>query len=407
MKEVNTREVARLAEVSQATVSRVMNNNLCVSAATRKRVIEAARSLGYDSCSRDSQGNVGVIMLRPKNLANVFFADLLSALSYEIARRNYRMELIWQGEMARLDDRVIRGAFDLTDRMEIPEEWSGKFNLPLVRIGAPSLPEKHIYAVNFDGVAACRAAVRLLQSYGHRNIYFVSLEGKEAEAAKASRRWPGFLQALAESNVADPERFGVFLRYGCTRGEITEALRKIIRAGGTAIICPTELFAIRIDPSLRDLGIRIPEDLSVIDWEFHNVSEFLEPPRTTIAVNFERMASSSLDLLEEMFAGKGAAANDVLVPPLLLSRQSVGPCKANERANEPSLDLTVQQRKILKLLSAGPLAAPEIAELLNIGKDNGNFRKNLQHLREEGLIDFSHPENPKDKRQQLYLVPQP
>lgn len=402
MKKITMRMVAAAAGVSQTTVSRVVNNDPRVDDFTRGRVLAAIREQGYPLRNRNGRRGIGVIMALRENSMSGYFAELLTALSREISRRNGWMELVWRSELDALNERVIAGAIDISTEMDMPDLWEERLNLPLVRINAASRRRAGIGAVITDSGSCFHAAVLRLAREGHRKIFFISFEGLDAELRKASRRWPGFLDGLREIGVDAPEQYGIFLETNCPQSEITAALSRAVADGATAFICPTDLFGIRVDPSLHELGLRIPEDISLICSEYLGVSAFQEPPRTTIAPDFPRLAAEALDMLDTILH-TGIVPPDVLSPARLIERASVGPASAYVTAHEFSQKLTPSCRKILRILQSGPHSATEIAGLLGLNPANGNFRQCLARLRAEGIIAFTIPDSPRDVRQRLQL----
>jgi len=399
MKRVTGRDVALLADVSQSTVSRVFNHHQNIGNDVRRRVIDCARRLHYDGITRESQGGIGVVVRDPGHLAQAYYSSLLGAVSLELSRRRYRMELVWPGEWAAFDARAVRGGVDLSDMPGLAAKWSNEFNLPLVRVGSSAERQPGVYSVLFDGLASGRMAVGYLRRLGHREIYYLSLEDKETERRRASRRWQGFMTAMAEGGIADPEAYTVF----CRESDLLEEFRRIFAQGCTALVCPNDALAIRVDPALRELGMEIPRDVSVIDWDFTQVSEFLAPPRTAITIDFANMAKAAVDVLEQLFH-RQTVPETVRVAPLLIERRSVGPAPAEQKRQSRWRCLTRQQRRIVDVLRAGPAASSEIARRLEILKNNGQFRKNLAVLRELGVIAFDRPDCASDRRQQLYLL---
>ncbi len=321
MKAVNSRMVARKAGVSQTTVSRVINRDPRVLDGTRLRVLEAARALGYDMRQQDGAWSIGVLV---EYINSGYNAELLMAVCDRIAARTLRLELIPVRNLEAAAGLVIRGGIDLTTRADIADRWCAAIPLPLVRINAPSRPLDGIGAVIADSAAASRLVVETLRAAGHREIYFVSFEGFEAECGKVTNRWPGFVEAMRGFDRKHPEQYGVFFDWGVTEEEILRALKRAVDAGGTAFFCPNINASIRLDPLLRTLGLRVPEEVSIVSWEFSGISAFLEPPRTTIAADYHEFAEAAVDMLTAMVE-KGDVPMDRLMPLRLVNRRSVGP----------------------------------------------------------------------------------
>lgn len=324
MKRVNGRDVARAAGVSQSTVSRIMTSDPRIGDDTRRRVLAAARRLGYDMRSVSGRWSVGVLMgFRPDD-ANGYYAGIFAAVFQELDRRGLRMEPIWQTLNPEAELRPVRGILVLShpplDKL-IPA-----YPLPMVRINGQSSRLHNICSVNVDSAAGSAMAVRHLWKLGHRDIRYVSLEGMSAENRKTTHRWQGFLNTMRELGCREPEKQCIFFSdfIYTDQKKLIRVLRRVFQQGCTALICVNSQHTLKVNAALHSLGVRVPEEVSVIDWEFEGVSEYLDPPRTTVAVDFPKLAAESLDLLCEM-VGKHETPPDRLVLPRLVLRRSTAP----------------------------------------------------------------------------------
>lgn len=319
MKLVNERDVARMANVSQSTVSRVMTSDPRISSDTQRKVLAAARELGYDMRSATGRWSVGVLIGYRPGDANGYYTGIFNAVFQELERRGLRMEPIWRTLTAEV--RPIRGLLVLSHPP--PETLAAAYPLPVVRLNGPSSHLHNICSVNQDSYKGSEMAVRHLRQLGHRDIRYVSLEGVERETRKTTGRWQGFLEAMRELGCPAPERQGIFFSGlgGTPQDQLTEAIRRAVRQGCTALICVNSQYTLKVNAALHSLGIRVPEELSVIDWEFEGVSECLDPPRTTIAADYPKLAAEAMDLLCEMIEQHKTPPDRMVMPHLIL-RQS-------------------------------------------------------------------------------------
>lgn len=402
MKKITAKDIAKAAGVSPATVSRVVNCDNKVSAQIRSRVLHAARELNYDLTARNGSYCIGVVTEPHPMAVNGYFAELFEAVSRNILQRNCRLELIYADMLEHLDERVIRGAIDLTTHPNFVARWEENTTLPLVRINANSHRINNIGSVIYDGAEASRLAVQKLQSLGHREIYYFSSESMEEEKNKVTRRWFGFLDAMRSQGVRNPEKYGILCSQTDPLEILTSALEKALKKGCTALICPNEILALRVDPCLRKLGLRIPQDISLISWEYNGVSEYLDPPRTTIVIDYEKLAQAALDMLQTML-DKRLTPPDVHTAPHMIERASIAPISAQVSAQEEHWNLTLTQRRILDVLQSKILSAEDLAIRLDLQPDNGNFRHALRELCHKGRIKLFYPETPRHPRQK-YMV---
>lgn len=312
MKQVNGRDVAKAAGVSQSTVSRVMNSDARIGHDTRCRVLAAARKLGYDMCPASGRWSVGVLLGFPARDANGYYAELFAAVFQEIEKRGLHLEAIWKKFNMENEPRPIRGVLILSNPE--PQTLTQYYPLPSVWINGKSDHLHNICSCNVDSKASLNLAIRHLRGLGHRDIRFLSLEGRVAEEKKLTHRWQSFLELMRDYGIESPERQGIFPD-SRSFDALLQAVRHAVNDGCTAFICVNSRYTLQLNAALHTLRISVPDDVSVIDWEFDGVSAYLDPPRTALAVNFAGFARSALDMLTTMIE-KHTTPRTVWSPPL-------------------------------------------------------------------------------------------
>ena len=318
MKQVNGRDVAKAAGVSQSTVSRVMNSDARIGLDTRRKVLAAARELGYDMRPASGRWSVGVLFGFPARNANGYYAELFAAVSQEIEERGLHLEPIWKKFNIDNEPRPIRGLLILSNPE--PQALTQYYPLPIVWINGPSDHLHNICSASTDSTASLRLAIRHLWKLGHRDIRFLSLEGRDAEEKKLTHRWESLLALMRSYGVESPERQGIFPGKDSPDGMIS-AVRSAVNDGCTAFICVNSQHTLLLNAALHALRISVPDDVSVIDWEFDGVSAYLDPPRTALAVNFAGLARRALDMLTTMVENH-TTPPDALVSSILIRRKS-------------------------------------------------------------------------------------
>ncbi len=321
MKQVNGRDVAKAAGVSQSTVSRVMNADTRISSDTRRKVLAAAREIGYDMRSASKGRSIGVLIGHGRSDANGYYAEIFSAVFQELERRGIRMEPIWRTLNPETEARPISGLLVLSQQS--PETLAAAYPLPIVWLNGPSNHLHNICSVCMNSYKGAEMAVRHLARLWPSDIRYVTPESLEQETRKVTRRWHGFLNAMRELGCPHPEQQGIFFPSTdkASQEQLTEAIRQAVRQGCTALICVNPQHTPKVNAALHALRIRVPEELSVIDWEFEGVSECLDPPRTSIAANYQELAKEAMDLLCEMIERHETPPDRLLMPHLIL-RQS-------------------------------------------------------------------------------------
>jgi len=283
---VSIDEVAQLAGVSTATVSRALSGRGYVSAASRERVRAAAQELGYVVSSRASSlasgrtRNIGVIV---PFLDRWFFSTVLSGVSSALMRHGYDITLynITGDQAARKDvfatalrrqrvDAVIAVSIEL-DESETAQLLA--LGLPVIAIGGPN---PNLDTLTVDDGALAQLATEHLIGLGHTEIAHIGANPEfDIDFHIPTRRRLGFEKALADAGIAlhphylEPADFTV-------EGGYRAAKQLLGRPGDrpSAVFAASDEMAIGATLAARDLGYRVPEDLSIIGIDGHELGEF-------------------------------------------------------------------------------------------------------------------------------------
>lgn len=313
---VSIDEVARLAGVSTATVSRALSGRGQVSESSRERVRDAAAQLGYVVSSRASSlasgrtTNVGVIV---PFLDRWFFSTVLSGVSSALMRAGYDITLYNITDDAEMRRRVFstflrRQRVDalIAVSLELDEVETAQLQalgMPVIAIGGPN-PNLHTLTV--DNVAVARLATEHLLALGHRSIAHIGANPEfDVDFHIPTDRRQGFERALADAGVAvdptfvEPSDFTIGGGYQAGRELLAREERP------TAVFAASDEMAIGAVMAARDLGLRVPEDISVIGIDGHELGEVF---RLTTVDQFpmqqgERAAEA---ILRELLDAEGA-----------------------------------------------------------------------------------------------------
>ncbi|HET8928370.1 MAG TPA: LacI family DNA-binding transcriptional regulator [Microbacterium sp.] len=283
---VSIDEVARLAGVSTATVSRALSGRGHVSDATRTRVKTAADSLGYvvsSSASSLASGrtrNIGVLV---PYLDRWFFSTVLSGVATALMRRGYDITLY----NLTADVEVRRSVFETFLRrqrvdgviaisIELSDAELGRLaelDLPVIAIGGPN---PRLTTLTVDDVAVARLATEHLISLGHRDIAHIGASPEfDIDFHIPTRRRQGFEAALEEAGI--PVHSSLYEPADFTVDGGFRAAKQLLGRPGrppTAIFAASDEMAIGALLAARELGFRVPENLSVIGIDGHELGEF-------------------------------------------------------------------------------------------------------------------------------------
>lgn len=278
-------DVAQLAGVSKATVSRALSGRGYVAPPTRLRVAEAAASLGYVVSSSASSlvtgrtSNVGVII---PVINQWFFSSIIEGVERALVERGYDLMLYNLTKTHEERSRVfeyflVRKRVDavIAVTLEItPDEAERLLDLgkPIVGIGGPL---EGIPTLSIDDVEAARLATEHLLLLGHRDI--VHLGGdidEQMDFHVHSKRLRGYREALSGAGVRYDENSYVPTRFDIPGGHrVGKQLLGDPRRRPTAIFAASDEVAIGVILAARELGISVPDDLSVIGIDDHPLAE--------------------------------------------------------------------------------------------------------------------------------------
>ena len=328
-------DVAKLAGVSQAMVSYVVNSTPSVSIPeeTRKRVLDAVQTLGYvpDSSGRSLRTRrsftvAGIIpdITNPfypafergiQDVAEAHGYDLITCSTDGIAEKEQRyLQLAQQGRV----DGFVAVFFHLTARHLRPllERGVAIVRLEPTQKQTGPLPLDNIYV---DNIAAARAATSYLVDRGHRRI-----------AMLAGRRGPqhpraeGYRQALIDHGlpVVDTLIQGSGFREDDGYRAMGELLKQSPRP--TAVFAANDLLAMGALAALRDAGVSVPGDIAIIGFDDIPAAKLVSPPLTTISQSAEQLGRRAAGMLIERLDGTISGGGRCEVMPYeLIVRESV------------------------------------------------------------------------------------
>jgi LacI family transcriptional regulator len=320
-------DVAAAAGVSVATVSKVINDRYGVAEGTSERVRQVIEQLGYQSSLvaqslRSRRTNViGVLVADIES----FSAELLKGAARAIRGTGY--ELVVFSGLQRGEDRVgwekrylSRIGGTLTDGaiLVTPSSVDVAFGAPVVavdhNIASSSLP-----TVDSDNLRGAIDATEYLLGLGHTRIAF--LAGRQ-DLESAHLRERGYRQALNAAGVdVDPE----LIRIGGYEAETAAGpARELLELADrpTAVFAANDATAIQTIAVAKELGLRVPDDLSVIGFDNIPESALTEPPLTTVEQSIQEMGADAVRLLLRLIAGESVPATRILLPTRLVERGS-------------------------------------------------------------------------------------
>jgi len=332
-------DVARRAGVSQTTVSFVLNNveGAGISERTRQRVMAAVEELDYvpSTVARSLvTGATCTIGLVVTTSADLFFAEIISAVEQAGLRHGYSLLLANSGGVPRRELEAIRTLRERrVDGIVVASGHAGKEDLlaqndgrtPIVVVS--SVYEEHVgYSVTVENRVAGREATKHLLELGHRRIAYIAGRAGEWDNKERQRGY----EEMLRSHGLDVDPALIVPGTGYPEGG-KEAMDQLLAlpALPTALFCYNDLTAFGAMQAARNAGLRIPQDLSVVGVDDLSLTRFAEPPLTTISLPIRQMGEMAVQMVLELIAGAESVDSRVL-PVRLVVRRSTVPLSSRE-----------------------------------------------------------------------------
>jgi len=328
---VTIRDVAREAGVSVATISRYINRSARVSGEVAERIDVAISELNYVPRAAARQlatQRTMMIGLLLTNLHNDFFAPLVSGIEAVVQREGYNLLLATHRADSQPDVQLPIGAHN-TDGMIVYADSLGDADIislhqngfPIILIHRSSPSGYRIPLVTIENKNATRRLVEhLITAHGRKKILFVRGPVNQEDS---QWREKGYTQALEAHDIPYDKNLvicGEFEReIACTE------MKKFLKNGleFDAVFSGDDDSAIGVIKALREVGHRIPEDISIAGFGDSRISAFLNPPLTAVKAPTELVGCTAAEHLFDLLSGKDVDAV-TLLPTEIVIRRSCG-----------------------------------------------------------------------------------
>jgi LacI family transcriptional regulator len=333
---VTLRDVAKLANVSIGTASQALNNRRWVAAATRARVIDAARVLGYPiketTINSTELKVIGLLTKHDVDLPveiNPFYSHIQAGVESECRRRQISLmyanievdssnhPVMWPAMISdqHVDGLILAGTF-IEETVDL---FQRRIDVPLVLVDsyAPNLP---FDSVVIDNTPAAVTAVEYLIAQGHRKIGLIGWNDESSPSVQ--ERKIGYCRALERHGIEDlviePSEIKV-------REDGHKALCRLLerRPDVTAVFACNDLVALGVLSAAREMDLDVPGDLSVMGFDNINLAGEITPALTTIHVHKTWLGVLSVRQLIERAATPEQPKTTITVSTELIVRESV------------------------------------------------------------------------------------
>lgn len=330
------RDIARLSGCGVATVSRVLNNHPDVSPDTRRRVMAIVEEQGFQPntnakhLKQQADATVAIIV---KGIMNMLFADLVERCQQLLQEAGRDAAVYYLDEDANEVAYALRlcrerkplGILFLGGDLEYFQAEFSHITIPCVLLtnSAKELGFHNLSSVTTDDTAAAAQAIRFLVTQGHKNIGV--LGGNWSCTQISYQRFQGCQQAFEQlglpfdANRSEPCRYSMADAYDTTKLLLSRCPEL------TAIFCLSDVMAIGAIRSIRDLGLRVPDDFSVVGYDGIYLSQFSVPRLATVRQDIEQLADQGVDLLLRSLERHSAPVHRVVPFQFIAGESVAGP----------------------------------------------------------------------------------
>lgn len=328
------KEVAKIAQVSPSTVSRVISNSPRISPKTKMKVKKIMDDLGYHpnvnarNLAVNSTYSIGVVMpsSTDKALQNPFFPEVLRGIGSVARELDYSLYVSTGGNLEEQFEEVKRMVFGnrvdgvilLYSRVnDAITKFLLEKNFPFVIVGKPLHTFEDITYVDNDNIKASKELTQHLIDLGHKNIGFI---GGPAEQMVTADRLKGFELSMKNSKNSVPDEYKIqteFLEYGGRK-----AVERLISLEDppTGLVVTDDIVSLGVMNTLNDLGFSVPKDVSIVSFNNVYLAEIATPPLTTVDINIFKLGAKATDSLINKINSK--SVKPIIIPHKIKYRNS-------------------------------------------------------------------------------------
>lgn len=334
MKRITIKDIASETGLSIATVSYALNDKDSIPEETKKSVLDAASRLGYvpnysaRSLVMNTSNLIGVVIPqtepgRTMVFENPFYSEILSSIEYHARIAGYH--IIVSGTDA--DDNYLKLARQRNlDGIIIIGVYSKDFyqglrdcNIPIVLVDT-YIDDHHFHSIRINDRYGGYVATRYLLERGHRKIAFMS--GSISEEGVNQKRYEGYCDALKEYGVALNKSYiladTIDFESGMRLGK-----RMMDSLDVTSVFCTADIMAIGILKQLAEMGVRVPDAISVIGFDNLSIARHCVPGLTTVQQDVYEKGRLAVELIQRGIKEPQSGKQEIVQPTQVVERESV------------------------------------------------------------------------------------
>jgi DNA-binding LacI/PurR family transcriptional regulator len=325
------KDIARAANVSHSTVSRALHNSPLINRETSERIQQIAREAGYRA-SAVARGLVtrrthaiGVVVT---SIADPFVGEVVSGIEETANGNGYSVLLAESNADPDREKKVVESfAERRVDGIVVTSSRVGALYLPLLsEMRVPIVlvnnqhPGEFVYSVSIDNVEGSRDAVRHLIELGHTRIGYI---GDQFGYQSDTERFSGYRDALEHAGLdVDPEL--AIRGDGKPEGGL-RAMGALLELAEppTGVFCYNDMSALGALHAVRNRGLTVPQDVSIIGFDDLFISSYMQPPLTSVRQPMRRMGLLAMESLLKLMSGQDSPST-ITVAAELVVRESTG-----------------------------------------------------------------------------------
>jgi LacI family transcriptional regulator len=329
-------EVAEKANVSAATVSRVMNGNYPVKAETKKRVLEVIEELHYipnmqaRELTQKKSSTIGVVV---PSINNMFFPEVITGIESSLKLNSLSLVLACSNNDAEeeklcvnnLLSRNVSGIIVIdpnTDNVKSKFYQNISKQTPFVFVNGHSVSSNISSVVNDESMGASMALNYLLEN-NHKDILFV--RGKDSYSYDVKEKV--YTETMKNLNYFKPENI-INIGNGNSSETVDNTINIFLdilkNSSATAVFSCNDLMAVGVLNACKKLKLDVPKDLSIIGYDNIDLGKFVEPKLTTVDQNMFLLGTNAATLLLEKIEYDNSYSKRIILTNALIERDTVG-----------------------------------------------------------------------------------
>ncbi|OLN23055.1 LacI family transcriptional regulator [Domibacillus antri] len=328
---VTLQQVADHAGVSRATASLIVRNSPSISDATKKKVQESMKELGYvydrvaANLRSQSSSTIGLIIT---DIANPYYSELLTGVHQKLEEEGYTVFLGTTFDSDAKQDKLLSTMLEhrvggvilcpVSDNSPATIERIRQWNIPIVT-AVREIPDLHCDYVGIDYEKGVEMAITHLIEKGHNRIAFL---GGLSDSSAWKKRFEGFVNAHEKAGLSVDD--SLIFQSAVTREGGSKALDESLKHAEppTAVFCFNDLVAFGVMQRMRELGLKPGEDMSVVGFDNVLEAATFYPPLTTVEAFPKHIGINAASLLHERIKDNSREEQRIILEPELFVRES-------------------------------------------------------------------------------------